>query len=413
MRFLLIVYFIVIFCSCSSKRSVNSDNSNQVLVIDLLSVPVSKVTRLSEFAENIEYIPLQTTENSLVGPFILKVVNPDNRIYIRNSGLGGEILCFDMDGNFLSKLENSGRGPKQYASITDFDVSSDNKILAILSSINHKIVVFGISNTDFAFRKSISLKDPAPYKLSFVPESNNVFLAIPPWSGSEPTLSILINNSDDTIYFKPNCYQYNIGRKANYMASSEMVVYTIANKVCFKEEFSDTVFYADAKDNFFKPRIIFDSHGTLITPAMRGGSETPRKDVTRIDYIFETSRYVFYWYRSSESLNGFIFDRKKREKFNLFNVYDNSDFKSEMFKNGIKDDLSGGPDFNIEFAHNYFSGGKIFSLVEAMKLKKYVAGEDFNDAKGIDPNKKEKLKKLADSLKETDNPVLVIVTPKE
>ena len=66
--------------------------------------------------------------------------------------------------------------------------------------------------------------------------------------------------------------------------------------VCFKEEFSDTVFYVDAKDNSFKPRIIFDSHGTLMTPSMRGGSEPVGNNTTWVAYIFETSRYVFYWY---------------------------------------------------------------------------------------------------------------------
>jgi len=274
-------------------------------------------------------------------------------------------------------------------------------------------VIYGISDTGFTFQNSVSLKDPAPYKLGMVPETNNAFLAIPPWRGTEPTLSLLINTLGDTIHFKSNCYKYKKVIKTNAIASAEMLVYSIGNMVCFKEEFSDTVFYANAKDNFFKPRMIFDSHGTLFTSAMRGGSDIPGKDVTRIDYIYETSRYVFCWYWTSESLNGFLFDRKIKKKYNFFKVYAKDDFKSEILKNGLKDDLGGGPDFNIEFAHNFFSDGKIFSLVEAMTLKKYVAGEGFKNAKIRDPEKKEKLKKLADSLNETDNPVLIVVTPKK
>jgi hypothetical protein len=48
-----------------------------------------------------------------------------------------------------------------------------------------------------------------------------------------------------------------------------------------------------------------------------------------------------------------------------------------------------------------------------MALKKFVDSENFKDAEVRDPNKKSELKRLAGSLKETDNPVLVVVTPKE
>jgi len=84
-----------------------------------------------------------------------------------------------------------------------------------------------------------------------------------------------------------------------------------------------------------------------------------------------------------------------------------------MLKNGINDDLNGGPNINIEFAHNFFSGGKLFSFVDAITLKKYVSGEDFKKTIVMDPKKKKELKKLADSLNETDNPVLIVVTPKK
>ena len=181
---ILIVFFLIIFCSCARKRSVDSDNSNHVLLIDLLTESRSKVTKLSEFAQKIDYIPLQTTKSSLIGPFVLKIVNVDNRIYFKNGGLDGGILCFDVDGKFLFRLQNKGRGPEEYASITDFDVSSDNKMLTILSSSSHKLLVYGITDNGFAFQRSISLKVPPAYKLGMVPETENVFLAIPPWTGT-------------------------------------------------------------------------------------------------------------------------------------------------------------------------------------------------------------------------------------
>jgi hypothetical protein len=54
----------------------------------------------------------------------------------------------------------------------------------------------------------------------------------------------------------------------------------------------------------------------------------------------------------------------------------------------------------------------LLSFVEAITLKNHFASEDFRNAKVKDPKNKDELKKFADSLKETDNPVLIAVTPK-
>jgi hypothetical protein len=423
MRTKLSILVMIFFCSCSHKSTNDTSNTDTVIEIDLLSEPGSTVKKLSEIATNVEYIPLQTTESSLIARLVLKIVNVDNRIYIRNSGLGGEILCFDIDGKFHFKLQNVGRGPGEYTSITDFDISSDNKILTILSSIDRKLLVYGISETGFTFQRSITLRDPAPWKVSMVPETVNAFLAIPPWRGTEPTLSLLINTVGDTIHFKPNCYKYENVRKTGSRALNEMLVYSIGNMVCFLEEFSDTVFYVDAKDNLFKPRMIFDTHGTLFTPEMRGNPKIPYDHTSYIGNIFETSRYVFYSYGTKETRNSdppivnVFFDKMTKKKYKLdvefiFETIFDNPVKIPM--NKLKDDLSGGPDFNmrIDLWSIYCSGGKFFSFVEALTLKQYVNSEDFKNIKVSDPNKKEDLKKLADSLNETDNPVLIAVTPK-
>lgn len=407
-----IVFLLTIYtCSCGIERTNDSADAKKILVIDLLSKPASEITKLSEIAEDIEYIPLQTTPGSLIGPFILKIIKRDDRIYLRNSGLDGEILCFSIGGKFLYKISNIGRGPEEYTSATDFDVSSDNKTLFVLSPANHKLVLYDITNTGFTFQKSVSLKNPVPYKFGIVPGTNNALLAIPPWMGNEPALSVLINTAGNTLWMKPNCYKF--VKKTGTIASSEMLVYSIPDMVCFKEEFSDTVFYVDARSASSYPRMIINTHGTLATSAMRGGTEIPGRDATRIDYIFETTRYVFFWYLTTESLNGILFDRKTEKKYNLNKINPNDDLQSQLQKQGLKDDLSGGPDVKIEFRNNYISDGKIFSTVETMTLKKYVAGADFKNAKVRYTEKKKALEKLVASLKETDNPVLVLVRLKK
>jgi hypothetical protein len=52
-------------------------------------------------------------------------------------------------------------------------------------------------------------------------------------------------------------------------------------------------------------------------------------------------------------------------------------------------------------------------LIDAIDLKNHVASEAFKKSKPLYPEKKKELEKLANSLKETDNPVLVLVRLKE
>jgi len=397
----LLIFFLIISFSYSCKRTGDSSDIDSVIKIDLISEPGSTLKKISEFASNIEYMPLQTTTNSLIGSFVRKVVTTDKSIYIL---CGSEIFCFNMNGEFLFKIQSKGRGPEEYTSINDFDISSDNKILSILSP--KKLLIYGISETGFTFTKSVTLKDPTPYLVNIVPETDKVFLSVPPWTGTEPTLSLMTNIFGDTIYFKPNCYKYENVRNSNFMALNEMLAYSFENKVCFKEKFGDTVFYVNAIDNSFKPRIIFDSHGTVVTPKMRGGSEKVGNNTTFVPYVLETSRYIFYWYFKGESLNGILFDKSTMTKFKL-------DAQNDL-NISLPDDLGGGPDFKIEYINrNYCTGGKLFSFVDAITLKNYVTGEDFINAQANNPKKKDELKNLANSLKETDNPVLIVVTPKE
>ena len=406
----------IFFCSCGGKRAGDSSNSDSIIRIDLFSEPKATVTKLSEFAANVEYIPLQTTKNSLLGEFVLKIVNVDNKFYIKNSGMGGEIMCFDGNGKFLFKLQNLGRGPEEYTSITDFDVSSDNKELTVLSSVDRKLIVYSISDTGYSFKRSLSIKDPLPLTIGMVPKTDYAFLAIEPWNITAPTLSLLINSNGDTIHHKPNCYGSRQDKRGGFTRTA--LIYQSENILCFKEIFSDTVFYVDVIDKVFKPRIIFDTHGTLVTPEMWGQPEIGGDHVTSIFGINETLRYVFYYYWENRSYNCRLFDKQTKTNYKLdtgsflatiANIPRNED------RVKFKDDLNGGPDFtqDIRFLNLHCSGGKLFSLVDAIILKNYVASEDFRNARVRDPKNKNELKNLADSLSETDNPVLVAVTLKD
>jgi len=412
----MLILAVIIFSSCDNKKSNDSNNSDSVIRIDLLSEPKSTLTKLSECASNVEYIPLQTTKNSLLGEFSVKIVSVDNKIYIKNSGLGGEIMCFDIAGKFLFKLQNLGRGPEEYTSITDFDVSSDNRILTVLSNIDRKFLVYGISDTGYSFRKSFSMKEPLPLTIGMVPETDYVFLAIEPYYITAPTLSLLINSNGDTIHYKPNFYRSRQDKSSGFARTA--LIYQFEKILCFKELFSDTVFNVDAKEKTFKPRIIFDTHGTLNTPEMVGHPERVGDHTTSIFGIYETSRYVFYYYWEYRIKNCRLFDKLTKTIYNLDIGTINetiANIPRDVDIIQLQDDIIGGPDFtqDIRYLNSHNSDGKLFSLIDAIALKNYVSSTEFKNAKVLDQKNKNKLKNIADSIKNTDNPVLIVVTLKD
>jgi hypothetical protein len=391
-----VLAMVIIICSCGRNKTLTT-TSNDLIRIDLLSEAESKISDLSDIASNIDYIPLQTINNSLISR-IDKVIITEDKIYLNNRG--NEIMCFNKKGDFLFKLSNSGRGPGEYTFITDFDVSSDNKKIILLSLSNSKILIYNNNRTEFLFTKSIDLNHDGVLKTSFVPGNDNILLSNGPWYGTEPTLTLLINLNGDTISLKPNCYKYEkLGPGSR--STFDAIQYKIDDKVCFKEGFSDTIFYVNSKLDKFFPKLILDSHGTVPPPKVRGDIEYAKNhsaEFSSVAIAYEVPRYIFYFYIYKNLRHKIIYDKVTDKKYEI------------ALENALKDDINGGPDFDLYV--NSCTNSKFYSSVDALTFKKFIESADYLKAKVRDPKKKEELKRLADSLKETDNPVLIVVTPK-
>lgn len=100
---------LILFCSCSEKKS-------EVVSIDLKNC----VAPAEMFEPDFEIIPLETTEESLIGE-IEKVKLHDSCFFVEDRTQKA-ILIFDWKGKYLNKISRLGRGPGEYVNILDFDV---------------------------------------------------------------------------------------------------------------------------------------------------------------------------------------------------------------------------------------------------------------------------------------------------
>jgi hypothetical protein len=77
---------------------------------------------------------------------------------------------------------------------------------------------------------------------------------------------------------------------------------------------------------------------------------------------------------------------------------------------GIKNDLDGGPNIDLKLTKD---DNTVLSWINAYELKQHIESKDFKNSTPKYPEKKKELEKLANSLNENDNPVLMLVKLKE
>ena len=122
-------------CGGSSSNNSNTSSSNMsyaedgVTVIPMNTRP-GDVLNLSDFAESIELIPLETRDDCLIG-WIPEIIATKNH-YILISGVGvtdfQHLYVYDKQGKFIRQISSRGQGGEEFLEIRDFDMIGDSII---------------------------------------------------------------------------------------------------------------------------------------------------------------------------------------------------------------------------------------------------------------------------------------------
>jgi len=156
--FLLGFLFFLIACA---------NDKEEVVEVPVVKVNFDKSNRISDsILFNPLYVPLETNEECIIGTINkLKII--DNCIYAMDMRYNLGIYKFDINGNFLYKICNIGKGPGEFIEISDFLVTDEYVIVLSFK----KILFYSKLNGEFEHEKSI---DFMPDNLLFDRE-NSVF----------------------------------------------------------------------------------------------------------------------------------------------------------------------------------------------------------------------------------------------
>jgi hypothetical protein len=152
----------------------------------------------------------------------------------------------------------------------------------------------------------------------------------------------------------------------------------------------------------FKPHLIIQLGERTITPKARSEFDHFQIEENYIKHLnlFEFGNFFFY---------GFIYSIVPTEGAKLYGFIGSKEGDFRTFfdlSQGIINDLDGGP--NI-LPITIKDENTVIAMVEAIELKNYIVSDSFRNSKPKYPEKKRELENLANSLKETDNPLLILV----
>jgi hypothetical protein len=355
---------------------------------------------LAEIAEDIRYIPLDNYYR--MGDIVLcKII--DNKIYIKSRDLG--LIVFNKEGKNPKPIGSIGRGPGEYLYCISFTVDQTKGRIYTLD-IDEIIKEYSIEGE---FIKSIPLKQHGAFHFTDIEFSDSkLFLFEYISMGRGKYNWIVLDTNGNIINSKLNSIP-----KFRSGMGADGGVYNYENKIYYWNMYNDTVF-SISPGLKYKASYIF----------ARGEHRMPMDQVTdRSPYIIprkilETNRFLFFEFFDKQKISTQLYvgitliDKNSKKTYTTHLMTERSNFGFSYF-GGVINNIDGGAKFR---PLSYYVDNKqeyLIGAVEAFRLKALVTSKEFKNSTPKYPEKKKDLENLANNLKETDNPVLMIVKLKQ
>ncbi len=386
---------LILLTSLSFKSCQNDNkNINNVLYFDLKDLSKFKSLKLSDLQIiDIYYIPLESKDNCILEDIKNIRINK-NQILIK---FFNRILLFRTDGSFVSKIGNEGRGPNEFQVAHDVEIDERNQNIYLIDGWEKKVLVFSETG-EFLSSFKIPFYGPIEYRYTegrFLCYQENHM-------GNVGYSYNLINTDGEIIKRYPNKYPFKKSKEGALGYEHENLFYYFNNQLFKKEVYSDTIYLFESMR--FKPHIILDIGNRLVSPKSRSENSSIflRDNYFTPWNLFEFGDYIYYEFIISKNNQGkhIGFIGSKKNGFKTF-------FDPEE---GIINDLDGGP--NV-WPKSIKDDNTIITWIDVLQLKTHVASKAFRSSNPKYPEKKKELEKLANSLKVTDNPVLMMVRLKK
>jgi hypothetical protein len=386
----IIVLITLVLSGCMLEKN---STDPKIVTFNLKKLPEVSEVKLTELGfSDIEYIPLETTSRSVATYDDLvnrnKFIFGDNVFILKQPKT---ILEFQTDGKFLTQIGTKGRGPDEFTYAQDININPASQLIYLLSRWQKKFFVYS--------QKGELVRT---FKIDFSPSEfclidDKILCYSENHMGNIDNSYTLIDTNG--IVLKNFSNKYSFINNNSYMMFGENLFYYFNNKIYKKEVYSDTIFSLESDQ--FVPHIVIQVGDKLLTAQARTEFDSHYLAENYIIplNLFEFGNYIYYEFVNITAGEFLIYSFIGSKKSNYNRVIKTQD--------GIVNDLDGGPNIIPRIV---VDDKTIIGIVDPLTLKAHIVSNDFKNSKPKYPEKKNDLMKLADSLSETDNPVLVLVT---
>lgn len=341
---------------------------------------------LSDIAVSVSYVSLQTDTSCLVGAWD-KFQLTDDFIVV----FGERCSLFNRKGNFVRVIGRQGKGPGEY-------IGAHRGFV-----FNNKIYIPGKNIQEYDLNGNFIKTIQGEYNYLWqYPIGNQHWLGYRSYNkkSQEWCFGITSENSDSLItlpiHEKLTADNMNMGY-------DECVVANDSARTLFREQYNDTVF-SITPDMKIEPEYVLNTGKFLLPLSSKTGwtRENIQKKLEEYDSnyfktnaIIPTDTYLFFSFIHAGKNQIGYFNRKGGEFHTKINKKENGFFEN---------DIDGGPGF-FPLAGNR-EGNELISVVWPFEFLEYLKSAGESD---FYKNWKEKFS----TLKETDNPVVMIAKLKE
>ncbi|GAB1473888.1 hypothetical protein MASR2M69_13290 [Bacteroidota bacterium] len=125
-RFLSLFLLAILLTASCKTRSAQVESA--IKTIDVAgAIGKGQIVPLSQIAESIEYIPLETNQNNMIDMIRYGyLVYENDKFYVKHKYL---TYVFDKSGKFLFTFNKEGRGPQEYYLLSGISVDEDENII--------------------------------------------------------------------------------------------------------------------------------------------------------------------------------------------------------------------------------------------------------------------------------------------
>ncbi len=182
---LLLSISLLALCSCSHSTKTETD-------CEIVAYDPNAGNDLfhSDLIRDVELIPLQTSDSSLIGtdPELLS----DGREFFLIDRNGSQtILRYDAAGRFLNRIGSRGKGPQEYLTLSNVYIDSASGKVTIFSNLDSKICTYHKDGTFSTGRKT-----EHPFTQGFPAENDSYWLYLGYQNGTSDQRIMKIDAQD-------------------------------------------------------------------------------------------------------------------------------------------------------------------------------------------------------------------------